>query len=63
MIEIIKGFLIKHRRIVVTAIHILQVVLANYVAFVLRFESFVHPVYVKQPFTDSPYILPSGRYV
>ena len=57
MIEIIKSIFVKNRRIVVTTIHILQVVLANYLAFVLRFESFVHPLYVKQLLSSLPILL------
>jgi len=57
MREIVKSFLNKNRRVVVTTIHILQVVLANYLAFVLRFESFVHPVYVNQLLSSLPILL------
>ncbi len=37
----IKGFIVSHRRIVVILIHLIQTVLANYFAFVLRFEAFL----------------------
>lgn len=39
--DYIRDFLIRHRRYAVIFIHLLQVALANYVAFVLRFDSFV----------------------
>lgn len=35
-----KDFVVKYRRIGVTLVHILQAVLANYTAFMLRYESF-----------------------
>ncbi len=57
MIEIRKGFLIKSRPLVVTAIHILQVVLANYLAFLLRFEASLSPAYVEQLLASLPYLL------
>ena len=56
-IEILKGFLIKNRRIVVTAIHILQVVVANYLAFFLRFETPFSTVYVDQLLPSLPVLL------
>ena len=57
MIETMKSFFVKNRRLIVTAIHVLQVVLANYLAFVLRFESFVHPLYVNQLVSSLPILL------
>ncbi len=57
LIEVLKGFLIKNRRVVVTAIHILQVVLANYLAFLLRFEASLSPAYVEQLLASLPYLL------
>ncbi|MDR4497032.1 MAG: polysaccharide biosynthesis protein [Candidatus Scalindua sp.] len=57
MMEVFKSFFVKNRRIVVTAIHVLQVALANYLAFVLKFESFVHPLYVNQLLSSLPILL------
>ncbi len=37
----IKGFIVSHRRVVVILIHLIQTALANYFAFVLRFEAFL----------------------
>lgn len=37
----IKGYIVSHRRIVVILIHLIQTALANYFAFVVRFEAFL----------------------
>ena len=41
------SFIAKNRRLIVTLIHLIQIVLASYLAFVLRFESFLLPDYYK----------------
>ncbi|RZV65901.1 MAG: hypothetical protein EX341_17670, partial [Candidatus Scalindua sp. SCAELEC01] len=57
MIEFRKKFLIKNRRVVVTTIHLLQVVLANYLAFLLRFEIALSSSYVNQLLHSLPILL------
>jgi FlaA1/EpsC-like NDP-sugar epimerase len=43
-----KNLIVKNRRIVVVLIHFIQIVLANYFAFILRFESVLEPEYISQ---------------
>ncbi|NOG82534.1 MAG: polysaccharide biosynthesis protein [Planctomycetes bacterium] len=57
LIEAFKDFFIKNRRVVVTTIHILQVVLANYLAFLLRFEIALSSSYVNQLVHSLPILL------
>jgi len=57
IIEAIKGFVMKYRYVFVTLIHLIQVALANYLAFVLRFESFFLPAYLKQLLLYLPILL------
>lgn len=41
-----KDFVISNRRVVVTLIHLVQAAVANYIAFILRFESIISPSYL-----------------
>ena len=41
------SFLVKNRRFLIPLVHLIQIALANYLAFVLRFESFFLPGYYK----------------
>lgn len=43
-----ENLIIKHRRVVVIFIHLINVIIANYLAFTLRFEVMLSPAYVKQ---------------
>ncbi len=43
----IKALVVNHRRIVVTVIHLVQAAIANYLAFILRFESILPPFYLR----------------
>ncbi|MCP5005011.1 MAG: polysaccharide biosynthesis protein [Planctomycetes bacterium] len=47
----------KNRRIVVTVIHLLQVVLVNYLAFLLRFETVLSTEYLSQLLYSLPVLL------
>ncbi len=55
--QAIKGFVVKHRYVFVTLIHLIQVVLASYLAFVLRFESILLPDYLNQWLPYLPILL------
>lgn len=52
-----KNILIKNRRIVVATVHLLQAAIANYLAFVLRFESILIPKYLDLFLTYLPFLL------
>lgn len=52
-----KNILIKNRRIVVATVHLLQAAIANYLAFVLRFESILIPKYLDLFLTYLPLLL------
>jgi FlaA1/EpsC-like NDP-sugar epimerase len=41
-----EGIIFKNRRLFVTVVHLLEVALANYLAFLIRFESILSPEYV-----------------
>jgi FlaA1/EpsC-like NDP-sugar epimerase len=55
--QAIKDFIVKNRRVIVTLVHLIQVALANYLAFVLRFESILLPAYLKQLLLYLPILL------
>lgn len=55
--QIIKEFIVKYRYVFVTLIHLMQAALANYLAFVLRFESILLPAYLKQLLLYLPILL------
>ncbi len=55
--QAIKDFVIKYRYVFVTLIHLIQVALANYLAFVLRFESILLPAYLNQLLLCLPILL------
>jgi FlaA1/EpsC-like NDP-sugar epimerase len=53
----VKSFIVKHRRIAVTIVYILQATLANYLAFVLRFDLMLPRMHLKQMFSYLPVLL------
>jgi len=55
--QAIKEFIVKYRYVFVTLIHLIQVALANYLAFALRLESIFLPAYLKQLLLYLPILL------
>ena len=55
--QTIKDLIVKYRRTVVTLVHITQAFLANYLAFVLRFDAAIPAQHLKQFFLYIPYLL------
>lgn len=53
----IKDLIVSYRRIAVTLIHLVHAFLANYLAFILRFESLLLPQYFKQFLSYMPILL------
>lgn len=47
----LKGAIVRQRRLFVTLTHLVQAALANYFAFILRFESVINPKYLSQLFS------------
>lgn len=52
-----KAALLRYRRVVVTVIHLLQAVVANYLAFIIRFETFFPVSYFDLFLRYLPYLL------
>ncbi len=57
IIKAINGFVVKYRYVFVTLIHLIQVALANYLAFAIRLESIFLPAYLKQLLLYLPILL------
>ncbi len=55
--QAIKDFVIKYRYVFVTLVHLIQVALANYLAFALRSESILLPAYLNQLLFCLPILL------
>lgn len=55
--EVIESIVVKHRRTVVSVVHLFQALVANYLAFMLRFEGRIPEVHVKQMLDYLPYLL------
>lgn len=54
--QILKGLILKYRRIIVILIYVSQTVLASYLAFLLRFDAAVPSQHLRQFFSYLPYL-------
>jgi FlaA1/EpsC-like NDP-sugar epimerase len=55
--NIFRDFIIRYRRFVVTLLHVPQVLVAYYLAFLLRFEGVLHPVYAELLISYLPHLI------
>lgn len=57
MYNSVKGLIVRNRRLVVVMIFLLQAAISNYLAFILRFEFNLQPVYLRQFLFYLPFLL------
>ena len=55
--ESLKNAIVQHRRIVVTLIFLLHVVIANYLAFLIRFDAHIKPDYLEMFLQYLPFLI------